>query len=675
MYFGVDYYPEHWPEERWRADLGTMRQHAFNMVRVAEFAWCRLEPAEGQYDFAWLDRFLGLCEKQQIRGMLGVPVRNIPAWLMEQDPTLAIQAYEGHREQFGTRYTVCLNHPLLRERAFALSEQMARRYADNTVVVSWHLDNELGDASICYCDNCRQAFITWVQEKYGTIEELNRQWGLVFWSLEISSWGQVWVPSRSNHFPHNPGLLQDYRRFTSATTESFVREQTAIFKRLAPRQQVTTNLQSITRYHTNYYRMARSLDVVSVNFYPPLSYNTVDLDIVRGMKSSNFWVVEQKSGTPENKVRTAGHVHTHVGFLNPEPGETRMWTFESVAHGADAVLYFRWRPSPFGAEQLHRGILNHDATTNRVSEEIGRTGEELGRLESAIEGTRVENEVALLLSYESRWALDYFCPHPDLKYRDTFLLFHTELERQHIGVDVASPHQPLGAYRVVIAPLLYLADPPAIQNLVSYVRGGGTLVLTFRSCAKDENSNLFPSGLPPEISEMLGVEIEESQALAPEKSGTLVMDDGAAYPLSLWIDLLRLRGARPLGRYGSGWYRHKPAVTVSQGGRGCAYYVGTAPGPAFYASFLAAVMRTAGVQPLLAAPRAVHVFRRTDGSRDVLFLINPSTESQSVDLPLEHVDLLERQAVTGAVTLEPYGVRVLERRREELRSSRSGAAS
>lgn len=667
MHFGVDYYPEHWPEERWRTDLGLMRQHGFNIVRVAEFAWCRLEPAEGRYDFAWLDRFLDLAAKQQIEVMLGVPVRNVPPWLFEQDPTLAIQAYEGHREQFGTRYGVCLNHPLLRERAFALSEQMARRYAENRTVTSWHLDNEFGDASICYCDNCRRAFVAWLQEKYGTVEELNRRWGMVFWSLEINGWGQVWVPSRSNHFPHNPALLQDYRRFTSATTENFVREQTAIFKRLAASQQVTTNLQSMTRYHTNYFRMARALDVVSVNFYPPLSYNTVDLDIMRGMKGRNFWVVEQKAGTPENKVRTAGHVHTHAGFLNPEPGETRMWTYESVAHGADAVLYFRWRPSPFGAEQLHRGILNHDATTNRVSDEIGRTGEELGRLAPSLEGTRVENEVAMLLSYESRWALDYFYPHPDLKYRDYFLTWHTELERQHVGVDVVSAHQPLGAYRVVIAPLLYLADPKAIENLVSYVRSGGTLVLTFRSGAKDEDSNLFPSGLPAEISAMLGVEIEESQALAPDKGGTLVMDDGAAYPLALWIDMLRVRDARVLGRYGSGWYRHKAAVTVSQGGRGRAYYVGTAPGPAFYTSFVSAVMREAGVQPLLAAPRAVHAFRRTDGSRDLLFLINPSAEAQVVDLPAEHVDLLERKAAVGPITLDPYGVRVLERRREARR--------
>src|SRR5512134_3519853 len=130
MHFGVDYYPEHWSEDRWGIDLALMRKHGFNIVRVAEFAWCRLEPAEGRYDFAWLDRFLALCARQQMEVMLGVPVRNIPPWLMEKDPTLAIQAYEGHREQFGTRYTVCLNHPLLRERAFALSQQMARRYAD-----------------------------------------------------------------------------------------------------------------------------------------------------------------------------------------------------------------------------------------------------------------------------------------------------------------------------------------------------------------------------------------------------------------------------------------------------------------------------------------------------------------------------------------------------------------
>jgi beta-galactosidase len=659
MLFGVDYYPEHWPEERWGTDLDLMKRHSFNIVRIAEFAWCRLEPEDGRTDFAWLDRFLGLCAGRGMRVMLGVPARNVPPWLVSRDPTVAIVAYQGHREQFGTRYTVCINHPLVHDRALALAGQMARRYAGHETVASWHLDNELGDASICYCDHCRARFVAWLREKYGTPAELNRRWGLVFWSLEINDFDQVWLPSRSNHFPHNPGLLQDYRRFTSASTEAFVAEQTALFKRLAPRQAVTTNVQSMTRYHTDYHRMAAPLDVASINFYPPLSYNTVDLDIVRGLKGgAPFWVVEQKAGTPENKVRAADRVHTHNGFLNPEPGETRLWTWESIAHGADAVLYFRWRPSPFGAEQLHRGILNHDATPNRVSEEIGRTGAEIARLAPAIDGTRAANQVAMLLSCESRWALDYYYPHPDLAYRDYFLLYHGELERQHVGVDVVSSQRPLAAYKVVIAPLLYLVDPAIIANLVSYVAGGGTLVLTFRSCAKDENSSLYPSGLPREIADMLGVDIEESQALAPGVAASLVMDDGASHPASLWIDMLRPRDARVVGRYGSGWYRGKPAVTVGSGGR--AWYVGTAPDRTFYTALLGRVLREAGVAPLLTAPRAVRACRRADGGRELLFLTNPTGEPQVVDLPREHRDLLAGGAVSGAATLEPWGVRVLE---------------
>ncbi len=363
MYFGVDYYPEHWGEKRWETDLKMMKQLNFNIIRIAEFAWCRLEPEEGRYDFLWLDKVIELCKKYEISVMLGVPVRNVPVWLMEKDPSVAIKAHEGHLESFGSRYTTCLNNPTLREHALKLSEMMAARYADYENVVSWHLDNEYGDASICYCDNCRKRFINWLKDKYKTVDQLNEAWGMVFWSLEINTWDQLWVPLKINHFPHNPGLLQDYRRFTSWTTEQFVMEQGDIFRRLAPGKTITTNFQSMTRYHTDYHKLGEALDVVSVNYYPPVSYNSMDLDIMRGIKNKNFWVVEQKSGPPGN---------VHNGYLTPAPGETRMYTYQSIAHGAEAILYFRWRPSYFGQEQLHKGILNYDAFTNRIFDEIGR---------------------------------------------------------------------------------------------------------------------------------------------------------------------------------------------------------------------------------------------------------------------------------------------------------------
>ncbi len=651
MYFGVDYYPEHWDEARWPTDLQMMKQLNFNMVRVAEFAWSRLEPEEGKYDFSWLDRFLSLCESHDMKVMMGVPVRNIPAWLMHKDPALSIEDQKGMRESFGSRYTICLNHPMLKQLAFRLSKALAEHYKEHPLVVSWHLDNEYGDASTCYCDHCRGNFIRWLQDKYGTLEQLNKAWGMVFWSLELSEWEQVWVPKKGNHFSHNPGLLQDYRRFTSWTTESFVQEQADIFREMSPDRLITTNLQSMTRYHTDYHELGKHLDVVSTNYYPPFSYNSVDLDILRGIKRQNFWVVEQKSGAPGFQ---------HNGFYTPAPGETRMYTYQSIAHGADAVLYFRWRPAYFGQEQLHLGILNYDGSTNRIYQEIGQVGQELKTVSAETEGTTVVNDVALLMSYEARWSLENFYPHPELKYKDFFLRFYKELEAQHITADIIHPKENLQQYKVVIVPLMYMMDAQIADNLARYVEQGGTLIYTFRSGAKDEYNRIMPTLIPPVLKETLGVEIEESIAMPPGSENELEMEDGTKYRVSIWMDLLRVNTARTLARYTQDWCKSTPAVTVNQYGTGKAYYIGTFPEDSFYKEMLAQIMQESGVHPILRAPREVQICKRTDGKKEILFVMNNSKSMQHVRLEQACEDILLSRRVEGLLEMEPYSVRILK---------------
>jgi beta-galactosidase len=651
MYFGVDYYPEHWEEPRWEGDLRTMKEMHFNIVRVGEFAWSRFEPEEDRYDFTWLNRFLSLCAKHDLTVMLGVPARNVPAWLLAKDPTAAIQAAEGHRESFGSRYTTCLNNPILHRHALLLAEKLAAAYATHPVVSSWHLDNEYGDASLCYCENCRARFIDWLKKHYASPDAVNKAWGLVFWSLEIRNWDQVWLPKRINHFPHNPGLLLDYRRFTSWTTEDFVAAQAAALRRFSSGKPVTTNLQSMTRCHTDYYRMAEPLDIVSMNFYPPESYTTADLDIVRGTKHQNFWVVEQKAGPPG---------FAHPGFLTPRPGETRLFTYASIAHGADAILYFRFRPCPYGQEQYHMGIMNYDGSRTRIFEEIRRTGEELEQVAKAVAGTTVRNEVALLYSHENRWALEQFPVHPDLEYRDFFLVYYREFERQHIGVDVVSPYADLGAYRLVVVPLLCLMDDAIPRKIADYVERGGHLLYTARSGVKDRNNNVVPTIIPPKLKAVLGIGIDEAFALKPGHQNRILMNSGSEYQISTWIDLVRPEGAEVLARYADDWYRNSAAVTRNTFGTGTAYYIGTIPESSFLEAELSTIISQAGVAPVLDGPRSVWTLKRTGARGDVLFVLNPTDQPECVHLKGFRLrDVLGGSKCSDDLELGPYGVRVM----------------
>jgi beta-galactosidase len=651
MHFGVDYYPEHWDEGRWEDDLRAMREMHFNIVRVGEFAWSRFEPEEGKYDVGWLDRFLALCAKHRLDVMLGVPARNVPAWLMVKDPSAAILAAEGHRESFGSRYTTCLNNPTLRHHALLLAEQLAARYGARPEVSSWHLDNEYGDGSLCHCENCRRRFIAWLQARYSSPDAVNRAWGLVFWSLEIHDWEQVWLPRKINRFPHNPGLLLDFRRFCSWATEEFVAAQAAAVRTFSPGKPITTNLQSMTRYHTDYYRLTKPLDVASMNFYPPESYTTADLDIVRGTKNRSFWVVEQKAGPPG---------FAHPGFLTPKPGETRLYTYASIAHGADAILYFRFRPCPYGQEQYHMGIMSYDGSRNRIFREIQRMGDEMTRLAAAIEGTVVRNEVAFLHSYENRWALEQYQVHPDLAFRSFFLDYYREFERRHIGVDVVEPHADLSLYRLVVVPLLCLMDEETVDAIAAYVRCGGSLLYTTRSGVKDVHNTIVPTLIPPGLKEVLGIGIEEAFALKPGQRNGIITSDGRAYQVSSWIDLVRPEGAEVLARYTGDWYQGEAAVTRNHYGEGWAHYIGTIPDKCYLEVELSAAVALAGVTPVLDCPRTLWALKRTGPQGDVLFVLNPTERAEIVSVQgARYRDLLNGSEVSRDFTLAPYDVRVL----------------
>lgn len=652
MRFGVDYYPEHWAEERWEADLDEMVRLGFNIVRVGEFAWSRFEPRDGDYRFDWLDRFLGHCAARGIEVMLGLPARNIPAWLMDEDPGIAILNAEGQRETFGSRYTVCINHPLVEKRAMALTAKLAERYAEHPAVTSWHLDNEYGDGSVCFCGNCRARFIEWLKGRYGTVERLNEKWGLVFWSLELDDWKRIRLPAATNRFAHNPALLLDFRRFGSFSTERFVAEQAKVVRSHSPKKPVTTNFQSMTRFHTDYRRLAESLDFASMNYYPPESYTEADFDIVRGTKGRGFWVVEQKAGPPG---------FAFPGFLTPRPGETRMHTWSAVAHGADAILYFRFRPCPYGQEQHHMGVVNYDGSRNRVTEEIAETGRELLQVSDLIAESEVRNEAALLYSWENRWALERYRVHPDLDFRSYFLQWHREFEQRHIGTDIISPDDPFEKYKLIVVPLLCLMSEETARRLAEYVHGGGTILFGTRSGVKDVDNAVVPGLIPLPLREALGIEVAEAFSLKPDRRIALVSENGKAYAGSMWVDLVEPKGAQVLFRYGEDWFKDRAAVTRNRFGKGTAYYFGTVPDPSFYEAELTPALNGAGLRPVLAAPRSLRVLRRAKAEGEIVFILNPGSQAETVAAGelRNFVDAATGLPIASDLVLRPFGVRVL----------------
>lgn len=652
MRMGVDYYPEHWDPSRWSVDAALMREAGITVVRLAEFAWSRLEPAEGNYDFAWLDRAIDLLRQAGIDVILGTPTAAPPAWLCEKHPEIYPADARGYRLGFGTRVHRCANSPTMRSYSRKITQAMVEHFAANPAVIGWQTDNEF-TANTCYCDVCAARFRDWLRSRYGSLEALNAAWGTAFWSQEYSSWSQIPLPwqVRCGQY-HNPSLQLEYMRFASMSTIDFHREQAEIIRRLAPKHFVTHNMMGTYDSSLDLFELGEHIDHVSFDLYPGGhlgGYPRIDLahDAMRGIKQKNYWMTEQQCGV-------AGW---DTMKRRPLDAQIRQWAWQAIAHGADAVMFFRWRSCRSGTEQFWHGILNHDAVPRRRYLAISKLGNEFRDLSATVDGTEVRNRVAIINSYEQNWAFQIQPQAEGLGWWEQVRRYHDSLRRLGVGVDLPPLSVDLSRYAVVILPGWYLMDPADIDKLRAYVQDGGTLVVSPRTGVKDAVNLCREEPLPGLLSEVVGVEIDDYDPLGKAEN-TVRLSSGTECCVSAWADALVLKDAQALATYTESVFAGEPAVARNLYGQGIAYYFGTYGDTAFYDELLGQILDEAAVDRFRKLPDGVDVSWRVGNGKRVLFLINTVSEERTLTIPSEMTTELGPAPDNGHVNLPGFCVAI-----------------
>ena len=514
FYFGADYYPEHWPEERWPEDARLMAEAGFNVVRLAEFAWSKLEPVEGRYDFGWLDRSIEILSAHGIQVVLGTPTASPPPWLMAKQEDLFLVEQSGVRQTYGLRREYCPNHPLYRKYTGQIVSQMAEHFKINPAVIGWQIDNEFGDR--CYCSICKGEFHKWLQKRYQTLETLNEKWGTVFWSHIYTDWAQIPVPLTTIR-SQNPGLGLDYRRFMSDTYRDYQKFQIDIIRQHCPPKNrggiaghfITHNMMGFTYNQLDYYDNSADLDFVSWDNYMRMQWGmqsevdpvraALNHDTMRGLKKQNYWVMEQQSG---------GGGWEYVA-VPPKPGDIRLWTYQSIAHGAEAIVYFRWRTSRTGTEQYWQGILEHHGIPGRRYAEVAQVGRELKRIGGMVTGSLLKSQAAIMQSYDTRFAFQVQPNNPRFDYEKHIQDIYHGFFDNHVAVDIVSENDPLIGYKLVVVPAMYVLTGKTAATLEKFAAEGGTVAFTMRAGVKDESNTVVDMKLPGLVAKMCGIEIEE----------------------------------------------------------------------------------------------------------------------------------------------------------------------
>ncbi|MDP9050080.1 MAG: beta-galactosidase [Acidobacteriota bacterium] len=669
---GSAWYPEQWPEAQWEHDLQLMQDAHMNVVRVGEFAWSTLEPTEGRFELDWLDRAIALAAKHHISVVIGTPTDAPPAWLTAKYPdTLGMNA-DGRYRQHGERRQFNYASPRYRQLCALIVSQLAHRFGHNPNVLGWQIGNEYSDES--FDPATRILFQQFLRDKYKTLDSLNQHWATAYWSQTYSAWDQI--PMQDSH--ENPGLLLDHKHFVTATWRSFQRAQIDVLRPLIlPSQFLTTNIGGLAwSDNWDHYAITADLDLASWDDYVGQGHldapkNAMLNDFVRGWKRQNFWVMETEPGTvnwaPINNALS--------------PGETRALAWQTIGHGADAVLYWQWRSALNGQEQYHGAIVGPDGTPLPIYDEIAQLGRDLELTRNALAGTSPHTDIAILHDYDSRWAIDYQQFTKDYDQQQVMLRFYTPLEHmaQASGqaIDIVDPTQAgnLNSYKLLVAPSLNVIDDALAAKLVAYVQQGGHLLLGPRSGMKDQYDALNAQRQPGPLVDALGGRVEQYYAL--EKPVQLADDKGSA---GVWAELLSTSSpATTIDlRYGSGsgWLEGKPAMITRKLGKGSIAYLGTLPEGDLMSSILVRFAEQARIQHALIGEGLELCFRSAANGRGVFILINHNSTPGQALLAGHFQSLLEGVKLTSAevpngsstapakttstiVDLPPQGVAVL----------------
>lgn len=650
--FGADYNPEQWPEVVWDEDVELMRRAGVTMVTLGIFAWAHVEPRPGEYDFGWFDRVMDRLHAAGIDVCLATMTASPPSWLARLHPDTLPRAADGTVLWPGSRQHYCPSHPSYREHAGRLVERLATRYGSHPALAIWHIGNEYGcHVPVCYCDTSAEAFRRWLARRYGDVDALNEAWSTSFWSQRYADFAEV-LPPRSTPTFGNPAQRLDYRRFSSdALLECFLGEQ-AVLRRATPAVPVTTNFVGAWSRVDNA-AWAAHQDVISYDSYPDPhdEHSHIEAahayDLMRTLGGGAPWLLLEQAPNAVNwRRRNAAKA----------PGLMRLWSYQAIARGADAVLYFQWRQSRGGAERFHSAVVPHGGPGSRTFREVADLGAELGGLTGLL-GSRVEADAALLMDWSSGWALENDAhPSADLTQREASLSHYRPLWERGITVDVAHPNADLSRYRLVVVPNLYLVGEDVAARLVEYVRAGGHLVMSFFSGIVDECDRVHPGGYPAPFRAMVGLTVEEFWPLA---AGEAIGTSGGTG--TLWSEWITPEGAEVLATFtGGGPLSGKPAITRHAFGHGTAYYLGTRPDPATMARVLGGAAGEAGVAPALPGtpPGVEAVVRRGAGGARWLFLLNHNHSEVTVAVPAGTTDVLTGHPVSGHATLDRHGVLV-----------------
>lgn len=665
---GVCYYPEHWDKALWRDDLKRMKQYGIEVIRIAEFAWNKFEPHEGEFTFDFFDEFMDMTAEEGMKVIFCTPSATPPAWLSHNYPEILNADFDGNIIHHGLRRHCNLNSEKYRFFVSRITEKLAEHYSKYSNIVAWQLDNEINcECDLYYSESDHKAFREYLKNKFTTLDKLNEAVGATFWNQTYTAWDEVYLPRRTNAErlgnPHM-GLLE--KRFVSDTVISFFKLQADIIRKYTDAYITTNGLFS----HIDYQRLVEEvLDFITYDNYPNFAFERrLDVSRQNGMRDRNtsynlarvrsispiFGIMEQQSGPSGWNFRMEQPA--------PKPKQVRLWTLQAIAHGADFVSYFRWRTCTFGNEIYWHGLHDYCNQPNRRTAELEKTYKDIRNIQK-ICGKEYAAEVALLKDYDNEWDAEEDVWHSEAD-RISYDGWFRALQKKHVPYDMVYIDDDtelceLLKYKMAVYPHPTILTKKRATLLKEYAKQGGTVIFGCRTGYKNLDGRCYMMPMPVYAAGLCGAEVEEFTFLSPYDEEQLVDIGNKKVSAPCFNDILKITDGEEIGVFENNYYKGKSAVSVKNVGKGKVYYFGAA----FNEDTAKAFVDMENLKPPMNLHEVIDLPENIELAvrGEYIFLLNYGQESVEFNCHAKFKDMITGNEYSDKITINGYDVVVLEK--------------